>query len=180
MTWLLGFVAFLLFSLPLLWHRDFMSLLLLMQWSPSYSLCFWVHLIHCAYSYQTICCCGCSVARSCLTLCDLVDGSMPDFLSFTISQSLLRFMSTESVCYLTFSSSAALFSFCLQSLPASGSFSTYCIYNATPLFKNLDSAYGIEARLPHLTFGLCMIWFHLTYQSFCWNFCPTISYYTPD
>ena len=173
MTWLLGFVAFLLFSLPLLWHRDFMNLLLLMQWSPSYSLCLWVHLLTGQYVVVVVQSLG-------LTLCNLVEGSMPEFLSFTISQSLLRFMSTESVCYLTFSSSAALFSFCLQSLPASGSFSTYCIYNATPLFRNLDSAYGIKARPPHLTFGLCMIWFHLTYQSFCWNFSPTTSYYTPD
>ena len=43
-------------------------------------------------------------------------------LSFTISQSLLRFMSTESVMASnqTISFSAALFSFCLQSFPASG------------------------------------------------------------
>ena len=32
-----------------------------------------------------------------LRLCDLTDGSMPDFLSFTISGSLLKLMSTESV-----------------------------------------------------------------------------------
>ena len=38
-------------------------------------------------------------------------------LSFTISQSLLKFMSTESVMPLTISSSATLFSFCLQSFP---------------------------------------------------------------
>ena len=44
-------------------------------------------------------------------------------LSFTISWSLLRFMSTESVQwrYITISSSATPF-FCLQSFPASGSF----------------------------------------------------------
>ena len=43
-----------------------------------------------------------------------------DPLSSTISQSLLKFMSIESVCYLTFSSSSTPFSFCLQSVPASG------------------------------------------------------------
>ena len=43
-------------------------------------------------------------------------------LSFTASQSSLRFTPTEGPCYLTVSSSAALFSFCLQSFPASGSF----------------------------------------------------------
>ena len=43
-------------------------------------------------------------------------------LSFTISQSLLKLMSTCQWCYLTISSSATLFSFCLQFFPASGSF----------------------------------------------------------
>ena len=43
-------------------------------------------------------------------------------LSFTISQCWLSFMSIESVMYLTISSSAAPFSFCLQSFLASGSF----------------------------------------------------------
>ena len=42
-------------------------------------------------------------------------------LSYTVSWSWLRFMSIE-WCYLTISSSAALFSFCLQSFPVSGSF----------------------------------------------------------
>ena len=37
-------------------------------------------------------------------------------------QSLLKFMSIESVCYLTISSSATLFFFCLQSFSASWSF----------------------------------------------------------
>ena len=41
--------------------------------------------------------CYCSVAKSYLTLCDSMDCSMPGTLSFTISWSLLRFMSTESV-----------------------------------------------------------------------------------
>ena len=42
-----------------------------------------------------------------------------DPLSSTISQSLLKFLSIESVCNLTFSSSSTS-SFCLQSFPASG------------------------------------------------------------
>ena len=42
-------------------------------------------------------------------------------LSFTVSCSLLKFMSIESV-MLSISSSVALFSFCLQSFPAPGSF----------------------------------------------------------
>ena len=43
-----------------------------------------------------ICCC-CSVAKSCLTLCDPIHCSTPSPLSFTISQSLLKFMSIELV-----------------------------------------------------------------------------------
>ena len=40
--------------------------------------------------------CCCSVAQLCLTLCDPVDSSTPGF-PFTISRSLLKFMSIESV-----------------------------------------------------------------------------------
>ena len=43
-------------------------------------------------------------------------------LSFTVSRSLLRFMSLSQWCYLTISSSMSPCSFCLQSFPASGSF----------------------------------------------------------
>ena len=48
---------------------------------------------------MVFCCCYhcCSVAMSCPTLCDPVDCSMPGFLSFTISQTLLKLMSIESV-----------------------------------------------------------------------------------
>ena len=38
-----------------------------------------------------------SVAQLCLTLCDPMDCSMPGFLYFTISRSLLKLMSIESV-----------------------------------------------------------------------------------
>ena len=41
--------------------------------------------------------CCCSVAKSCPTICDSMDCSMPASLSFTISWSLLKFMSIESV-----------------------------------------------------------------------------------
>ena len=37
------------------------------------------------------------VVQLCLTLCDPMDCSMPGFVSFTISQNLLKFMSIESV-----------------------------------------------------------------------------------
>ena len=39
----------------------------------------------------------CSVTQLCLTLCNAMEFSTPVSLSFTISQSLLRLMSVESV-----------------------------------------------------------------------------------
>ena len=66
--------------------------------------------------------CCCSVAQSCLTLCDPMDCSMPGFLPFPNSQSLLKLMSIKLMmpsnhlilCHLLFSYP--------QSFPASGSF----------------------------------------------------------
>ena len=66
---------------------------------------------------NTFCCC-CSVAQSCLTLCDPMDCSMP---GFPVLLCLAEFAWIWS-CYLTISSSAYCFSFCLQFLPASESF----------------------------------------------------------
>ena len=63
----------------------------------------------------------CSVAKSCLTLCNpIMTAACQSLLFFTVSWSLLKFMSIESV-MLSISSSTAPF-FCLQSFPASGSF----------------------------------------------------------
>ena len=43
------------------------------------------------------CCCCHSVNKTCSTLCHLMDCSMPGFLSFKISQSLLKLESFESM-----------------------------------------------------------------------------------
>ena len=46
--------------------------------------------------YYNLCCCGCcSVAKSCLTLCDPMECSTQASLVFTISWSLLKLMSIE-------------------------------------------------------------------------------------
>ena len=42
-------------------------------------------------------CCCCSVTKTCLTLCNPMDYSMPGFLSFTISPGLFKLMSMELV-----------------------------------------------------------------------------------
>ena len=48
-------------------------------------------------SIVSFACCSCSVAQSCPTLCSPINCSIPGSLSFTISRSLLRFLSTELV-----------------------------------------------------------------------------------
>ena len=64
----------------------------------------------------------CAVAQSYPTLCDPWTGVCQASLSSTISQCLLTLMSIESVMPSNLSSSAVLFSSCLQSSPAAGSF----------------------------------------------------------
>ena len=54
------------------------------------------------------------VTESCLTLYDPVDIAQQASLSSTVSCSLLKFISIESMMYLTILSSAAPFSFCLN------------------------------------------------------------------
>ena len=62
------------------------------------------------------------VAQLCPTLCNPMDCSKPDFLSFMISRCLLRLMSLSQWGHPTIPSSVILFSSCLQSFLASGSF----------------------------------------------------------
>ena len=62
----------------------------------------------------------CSVAKSCPALCDPGTAACQASLSFTISLSLLKFMSTESV--MSSNHPIVPFSSCLQSSPVSGSF----------------------------------------------------------
>ena len=67
-------------------------------------------------------CCCCSVAKSYPTFETSWMAAGQASLSFTVSRSLLKFMSIELVMLSNMSSSAAPFSFCLQSFPAPGSF----------------------------------------------------------
>ena len=81
-------------------------------------------------------------------------------LSFTISQSLLKFTSLESMIFPEVLSSATLFSFCLQSFPASGSFPMSQLFTGTVASKvyrcgweELPQAWGwgmaAERSYPH-------------------------------
>ena len=73
------------------------------------------------FPYNENMCCCCSVTKTCPALCDAINYSMSGSSFSTISWSLLKFRSTESVMLSTISSSVIPFSFCLQSSPASES-----------------------------------------------------------
>ena len=67
--------------------------------------------------------CCCSVAQSCLTLCDpRLVAALQALLSSTVSQSLLKLISTEQMIHPIISFSVSPFSSCSQSFSASGSF----------------------------------------------------------
>ena len=63
-----------------------------------------------------------SVVQSCPTLCSSMDCSTPGLPVHHQLRSLIKLMSTESVCHPTISSSVVPFSSCLQSFTASESF----------------------------------------------------------
>ena len=67
-------------------------------------------------------CCCCLFAKSCPTLCNPMDYSTSTSLSFTISWSLLKLMSIESVMPSNHYTLCHPISSCLQSFPATGSF----------------------------------------------------------
>ena len=77
------------------------------------------------------CCCYCSITKPCLTICDLMDCSMP---GSSVLHSLPEFAQIcvhwVSGAYLTISSCVAPFSFCLQSFPVSGSFPMSCFFTS--------------------------------------------------
>ena len=70
-------------------------------------------------SFQNCCC---SPTQLCLTFCDLMDCSMPGFPSFTLSRSLLKLMSIESIMLSNHLILSCPLSSCLQSFPSSGFF----------------------------------------------------------
>ena len=65
----------------------------------------------------------CSVVKSCPTLCDPMDYSIPDFPVFHYLSVCSNSCPLSLWCHPTISSSVAPFSSCLQSFPESGSFS---------------------------------------------------------
>ena len=107
-------------------------------------------------------CCGigeatdicCSVAKSCLTLCSPKDCTPQTSLSFTISQSLLKLMSIESMMTSNHLISVTLFSSCPQSFPAPGSFlMSWLFASGSQSFGTSTSA----STLPMYIQGLFML-----------------------
>ena len=97
----------------------------------SFSRTWWVnHLTHTLTNLSSmgafwrrclLCCCCCSVNKSSLTLVSPWTAAHQAFPSFTISQSLLKLMSTESVMLSNHLILCHLLLLCLQSFSASGS-----------------------------------------------------------
>ena len=125
-----------------------------------------------------ICCC-CSVAKLCPTLCNPMDCSLP---GFSVLHYLLKFAQTQSRwCHPTISSSAAPFSFCLQSFPASGSVPTNQLFasggqsigaSASILPINIQGWFplGLTCLFSLLAMGLSRVFSHNTIRkSCCWK-----------
>ena len=74
------------------------------------------------YKYDKFCCCCCSVAQSCLTLCDPMDYSTPGFPVLPFPRACSISCPQSRWCHPTISSYVILFSSCLQTFPALGSF----------------------------------------------------------
>ena len=74
------------------------------------------------------CSCCCSVAQSCLTLCNPMDCIRPGFPVLYHLPSLLKLMSTESVISSNHLILSLPFFSCPQSFPASGSFSSETLF----------------------------------------------------
>ena len=94
-----------------------------------------------------------SVTLLCPTLCNPMDCSHQARLSFTVSQSLLQFMSIESL-KLSISSSVTPFPSCPQSLPASRSF------QMSRLFTSGGQRFGASASASVLPMNI-QDWFPL-------------------
>ena len=102
--------------------------------------------------YQTLCC-NCSVAKSCPTLCNPMDYSMPGS-PVSLSPGIYQIHVHWWWCHPTISSSITPFFSCLQSFPASGSF-------LVSQFFPLDGqSIGVSASASVLPMNL-QVWFPL-------------------
>ena len=115
--------------------------------------CYIVHLTSCLL-IGCCCCCCCCVTELCLTICDPMTAACqapcPSLSTRVCSDSC----PLSQWCCLTISSSAAPFSFCLQSFPASGSFPK------SQLFASGGQSVGASASTSVLSMNI-QSWFPL-------------------
>ena len=120
--------------------------------SPRDEHCYKHQIIFCAFTQTELDCCF-SATESCLTLCDPMDCSMPDF---PVSQSLLKLMSIESVLppnRLTLSS---------PSLPTLRLLQHEGIFPVSQLFTSGGQSIGVSASTSVLSMNIkgwfCLGW----------------------
>ena len=109
----------------------------------------------------------CSPTKSCLTLCDPMDGSTPGFLSFTISPSLFKVMSTESVMPVNHLILCCPLLFLTSIFPTSGSFPMSQLLTIY-VYSDLNSS--ISSISPVSSFplkGPCRCFFNSNWDHLC-------------
>ena len=130
------------------------------------------------YCVETNFCC-CSVTRSCPSLWDPMDCSTPGFPVFQSPRVCSDLCPLNQWCYLTMSCSA--FSFCLQSFPASGSFSMSWLFTASELVHpvniqgslplGLTSLISLQSKGLSGVFSKATVWKHqfFSFQPSLWS-----------
>ena len=142
-------------------------------------LTYWAIYLFCEFTGQffwwsaRITCCCCSVTKSCPTLCNPMDCSMPGppfpYHLLELAQVYVHW------CHPTISSSVTLFSFCLQSCLASESFpvsqlfalggqSTGASASASVLPMNIQDSFRIDRLISLLSKGLSRVFSSTTVQ----------------
>ena len=98
------------------------------------------------FQFSWTCCC--SVTKSCPIICNPMDCSMPLVYPLLSPRVCSNSCSLSQWCYLTISSSATPFSFCLQSFPASfwGSFPVSQLF--------VSGCQNLELQLQHQSFQM--------------------------
>ena len=123
-------------------------------------LCFHYVLFHSIIPLFSSSICCCLVAKSCPTLCDLMDWSMP---GSSLCPPLCPRVCSDSYplswwCYLTISSSTVLFSFCLHPPQHQGFSIESALHIRWPNYWgfNFSVFFKYDLTFYHLTFHYCL------------------------
>ena len=99
-------------------------------------------------------CCGCSVAKSCLTLCDPMDCSLPGFpvlhYLLELAQTHVHWVGDPTI-HPTISSSVAPISSCPQSFPASGFSNELALRIGWPKYSSFSFNISLSSEYSGLT-----------------------------